>query len=183
MALPSSGSISLNQVNVELGNSGTATINMGSSAVRGLFDRASGSIGMGHGHGKANATALTISSNVNNYDIGASAIAAGGDKSTSVTLTINSGVTVGSTSAGTAAMYTGTGWSSGTIITITNNGSIVGASGSNSSGSGGGAGGTGGGGTNGYSTTSVAGSSESNGSGCSIISKRWRWLRPPTNRL
>jgi hypothetical protein len=53
MALPSSGSISLNQVNVELGNSGTATINMGSSAVRGLFDRASGSIGMGHGHGRS----------------------------------------------------------------------------------------------------------------------------------
>ena len=44
MALPASGnSISLQQVNVELGNTGTDAINMGSSAVRGLFDVASGS--------------------------------------------------------------------------------------------------------------------------------------------
>jgi len=94
------------------------------------------------------ATVLTISSNTNNYDIGAAAIAAGGDKSTPVILTINSGVTCGSTSASTAAMYTGTGWSSGTTITITNNGSIVGVSGSNSSIGGGGHGGNGGNGAN-----------------------------------
>ena len=88
-------------------------------------------------------TELTISSNTNNYDIGAAVLAAGGDKATNVQLTINPGVTVGSTSTSTAAMYTGTGWSSGTTINIINNGSVVGASGSNvtidagSSGSGG----------------------------------------------
>jgi len=51
MALPSSGTITLNQVNVELGNSGTASINMGSSDVRGLFGVASGAISMSDGYG------------------------------------------------------------------------------------------------------------------------------------
>jgi hypothetical protein len=53
MALPSSGSISLNQVNVELGNSGSASINMNSSAIRGLFGVSSGAISMSNGHGKS----------------------------------------------------------------------------------------------------------------------------------
>ena len=44
MALPSSGQITLNQVNVELGLSGTAQIGMNDSAVRGLFDVASGEL-------------------------------------------------------------------------------------------------------------------------------------------
>ena len=90
-------------------------------------------------------TELTISSNTNNYDIGAAVLAAGGDKATNVQLTINPGVTVGSTSSGTAAMRTGTGWGSGVSITIYNNGSIIGASASNSTGASG-SGGAGGGG-------------------------------------
>ena len=56
MALPSSGQITLNEVNVELGNSGTAYIEMNSSAVRGLFGIASGEIEMADGHGKSNAS-------------------------------------------------------------------------------------------------------------------------------
>ena len=51
MALQSSGAISLNNVNVELGNSGTAYITMGSAAVRGLFDVASGAISLSDGYG------------------------------------------------------------------------------------------------------------------------------------
>ena len=54
MALPSSGSsISLQQVNVELGNSATATINMGNSDLRDLFDDTSGAISMSDGYGKS----------------------------------------------------------------------------------------------------------------------------------
>ena len=49
MALPASGQITLNQVNVELGNSGTAQIAMNSTAVRGLFGIASGEIEMSDG--------------------------------------------------------------------------------------------------------------------------------------
>jgi hypothetical protein len=75
------------------------------------------------------ATVLTISSNTNDYNIGAACIAAGGDKATPVILTINAGVTVGSTASTIPAMKTDTGWSSGVSITITNNGSIVGSTG------------------------------------------------------
>ena len=53
MTLPVSGAISLNNVNVELGLSGTASINMGSAAVRGLFGVASGAITMANGYGKS----------------------------------------------------------------------------------------------------------------------------------
>ena len=53
MAMPASGSISLNQANVEIGNSGTATISMNDADVRTLFDDASGEISMSQGHGKA----------------------------------------------------------------------------------------------------------------------------------
>ena len=56
MALPSSGAISLNNVNVELGNSGTAYITMGSAAVRGLFGVASGAISMSQGYGASSFT-------------------------------------------------------------------------------------------------------------------------------
>jgi hypothetical protein len=134
----------------------------------------SGMIAMSDMYGTVAATVLTISSNTNNYDIGAAAISAGGDKNTPVILTINGGVTVGSSSTGTAAMYTGTGWGSGTTINITNNGSIVGASGSNTSGnpsSGGGSGGngaspgTGNGGSNGGSGNGGSGPAESANNG------------------
>lgn len=54
MALQSSGQISLNDVNVELNNSGTAQIGLGDSAVRDLFDIPSGEIEMADGYGKSN---------------------------------------------------------------------------------------------------------------------------------
>jgi len=53
MTLPASGQISLNDVNVELDNSGTAQIGMGDTAVRDLFDIPSGEIEMSDGHGKS----------------------------------------------------------------------------------------------------------------------------------
>jgi hypothetical protein len=60
MALPSSGnSISLNQVNIELGLSGTAQISLNDAAVRSLFGVASGQISMSDGYGKSAVTAPT----------------------------------------------------------------------------------------------------------------------------
>jgi len=53
MALPASGQISLNDVNVELENSGTAQISMNDAAVRALFEISSGEIEMSDGYGKA----------------------------------------------------------------------------------------------------------------------------------
>ena len=62
MALPDAGNpISLQQVNVELDLTATATINMGAAAVRTLFDDASGAISMSDGYGKSNNVSLTAS--------------------------------------------------------------------------------------------------------------------------
>ena len=62
MALPSAGnSISLKQVNVELGETATDAINMGGSAVRGLFGISSGAIDMSDGFGKSSELGLNAS--------------------------------------------------------------------------------------------------------------------------
>ena len=114
----------------------------------------SGAINMNSFYGTVAATVLTISSNTNNYNIKSSAVAAGGDVGTPVILTINSGVTVGSTSSSNPAMKTDTGWSNGVTINITNNGSIVGAAGSDTTTNPSSGGGNGGGGGN---STGVAG--------------------------
>ena len=55
MTLPASGAISFNDVNVELGLSGTAAISLNDAAVRTLFGISSGAISMNSGYGKSNA--------------------------------------------------------------------------------------------------------------------------------
>jgi len=69
MALPSSGPISLNNVNVELGLSGTTSINMNQASVRTLFGVPSGAIRMSDGYGKSNEFAFAISSNQVNANL------------------------------------------------------------------------------------------------------------------
>ena len=54
MALQGSGQISLNDVNVELGNSGTSQISLGDADVRDLFGVASGAISLSDGYGATN---------------------------------------------------------------------------------------------------------------------------------
>jgi hypothetical protein len=62
MTLPASGSsISLNQVNVELGLSGTTTITMNQTTLRTLFAVASGAISMSNGFSKSAVTAAVSS--------------------------------------------------------------------------------------------------------------------------
>jgi len=134
MALPSSGSISLSQVNTELGLSATAQISMNSSNVRTLFGKASGAISMADGRGKSNAFQFnpTISANTTNYNLKSAAIAAGWDQvqPLNATVTVNSGVYVGSTSTGSYGFDTGASFPAGTTLTLINNGFIVGMGGS-----------------------------------------------------
>jgi len=60
MALPSTGPISLANVNVELGLSSTATISLNQANVRTLAGVASGTISMSNLLGKSNAPTITI---------------------------------------------------------------------------------------------------------------------------
>ena len=125
MPLPSSGQISLNQVNVELGLSGTAQIGLGDSAVRTLFDVSSGQITMSNGYGKANVFTLTFSSHTANPDINALATAAGWDGSLELVVQVNSGIYVYSTD--TSSSYFGL--HANVPCTINNYGNIIGQGG------------------------------------------------------
>jgi len=139
MALQASGAISFQDIQDEFGGSHPISFSeyygggdkVPAGANPGIAT--SGAININSFYEAVAATVLTISSNVSNYNIKTAALAAGGDQSTPVILTIDSGVTVSSSSATTPAMKTDTGWSSGNTINITNNGSIVGASASNAS--------------------------------------------------
>ena len=134
MTLPSSGSISLNQVNVELGNSGTASINMGSAAVRGLFGVSSGAISMSNGYGKANEFAFTISSSVTNANLRTLAVNAGWNQTSYVKATINSGVYCYATSTSNYGLTVNGSWPNG--VNLDNNGVIAGRGGAGGQGRG-----------------------------------------------
>ena len=136
MALPASGAISLNQVNVELGNAGTASINMNSAAVRGLFGVASGAISMSDGYGKSNEFPFSITSNQTNANLRTLAVNAGWDQSIAVVATINSGVRMTSNTVGTPGLTINGAWPGG--IELVNNGTIVGRGGNGGNGGNGG---------------------------------------------
>lgn len=94
---------------------------------------------------------LTISSSTTNYNMKSAAIAAGWDqiKVLNLTVTINSGVYIGSASTSSPAFDVGSGFPSGSSLAIVNNGYILGA---------GGTGGTGGGAGGGITYTGGSGS-------------------------
>lgn len=144
MALPSSGAISLGQVNTELGVSATATRSLNDSTTRTLFGVASGAISLSQGYGKANQFAFTIATNQVNANLRSLALAAGWNGTSKVVATINSGVWVYSNSTGTPALTVSGSFPGG--AEIINNGNIVGMGGAGGNGantiSAGGAGGT-----------------------------------------
>lgn len=126
MTLPASGQITLNQVNVELGLSGTAQIGLGDANVRGLFDVATGQITMSDGYGKSDSFTLTISSNTTKFAVNATATAAGWDGSTDLIVKINSGVSVYSDYANASDSYC---ILADVACTIDNSGNIMGKGG------------------------------------------------------
>ncbi len=127
MALPASGQISLNDVNVELGNSGTAQIDMNSAAVRGLFGIPSGEIEMSDGYGKSNAFTFTVSSNTQEANLSTLATAAGWNGSDAVDVTISSGVYLWSDSTSNPGLLANV-----ANCTIRNSGYIIGKGGNGS---------------------------------------------------
>ncbi len=146
MTLPASGSISLGQVNTELGVSATATRSLGDSTTRTLFGVPSGAISLSQGYGKANQFAFTISANQTNADLRTLAVNAGWNQSTKVVATIGSGVYVSSNSTGTAGLTVTGSFPGG--VELVNNGFIIGMGGSGGNGqptSGGGTSGSSGG--------------------------------------
>jgi hypothetical protein len=127
MALPSSGAISLSQVNTELGVSATATRSLGDSTTRALFGVASGAISMSQGYGKANQFSFVISANQTNANLRTLAINAGWNQTSKVVATINSGVYVSSNGTGTPALTANGSFPGG--VQLINNGFIVGMGG------------------------------------------------------
>jgi len=123
----------LNQsVNIELGRSATASINMNESAVRTLFGVSSGAISMSNGYGKANEFAFNISSNQVNANLRSLAINAGWDQSTKLAATITGGVYVYSNGTGTPALTVNGSFPNG--VTLVNNGYILGMGGNGGTG-------------------------------------------------
>jgi hypothetical protein len=134
MTLPLSGAISLNQVNVELGLSGTTTISMNQASVRTLFGVPSGAISMSDGYGKSNAFSFTISSNQTNANLRTLAVAAGWPGTSAVNATINSGIYISSNGTGTPALTVNGSFPNG--VSLINNGIIVGMGGNGGNGGG-----------------------------------------------
>jgi hypothetical protein len=160
MAMNSSGPISLGgttagqSIELENGGPGTATISLNDTAVRSLAGVPSGVITMPTNfYGTSNSVTIniTLSANTYNYDVW-SAVSTNPSYSagkTTVNLTVNPGVYVGSTSTGAYAMLVPSSFNPGDSVNIINNGFILakGATGGNggpgtSGGSPGGAGGS-----------------------------------------
>lgn len=130
MTLPASGPISLNNVNVELGLSGTTSINMNQASVRTLFAVPSGAISMSNGYGKSNRSVIshTFASNTANASLNVTSISGYTAGTSDITITVNSSVYLYSTSTGTPGL-TLSGGSAGDTVTLVNNGFIVGMGG------------------------------------------------------
>jgi len=121
----------LNQsVNVELGRSGTATINMNESAVRTLAGVPSGAISMNNFYGKSNRStaSFTYASNTQQASLNITSLSGYVAGSTDITITVNSGVYLWSDDVAVAGL-TLTGGTAGDNVTLVNNGFIMGRGG------------------------------------------------------
>lgn len=156
MTLPVSGAISFNNINVELGVSGTTQASLGQTSYRNLAGVASGAISMSNFYGKANQFAFTISSDQTNANLRSLAVAAGWNEASKVVATINSGVFIYSTSTGTPALTVNGSFPGG--VELINSGTIQGR------------GGNGGNGGAGYATTENGGTGGGGGLALSVSS-------------
>ena len=139
MPIPGPGTaISINTIVAEFGGTAPHSLNEyyrggglvpntpGNSAIP-----TSGQIAIGNFYGAANRTpvSLTISGNTYNYDVFANRGPGYVAGATDLTVTVNPGVRVGSTSTGTYAMLVPSSFNPGDTVTIVNNGTIQGMGG------------------------------------------------------
>lgn len=137
MTMVSSGPISLggnattaglNQsVNIELGRSATASINMNESAVRTLANVASGAISMSNFYGKSNRVAIsyTFTTNTNNASLNVSSISGYSSGASDITITVNAGIYLWASNSSNYGLNL-TGGTTGDTVTLVNNGYIIG---------------------------------------------------------
>ena len=127
MALPSTGALSFSDINTELGVSSTTLRALNDAAVRTLFGQASGAVDMNTGHGKSNRTSptFTFAANATNQTVALASLSGYSAGKSCITITINSGVYVYSTSTATPAI-TFTGGTTGDVLSIVNLGKIMG---------------------------------------------------------
>ena len=128
MALQTSGDISLNDVNVELGVGGTSIIGMNDANVRSLFQVVSGAISMSDGYGRSALAKLYIAATTTEINLRSWAIANGWPGTGAVEIYVNSGVWVYSDTAAVPAITIDGNWPLG--LTLINNGIIMGMGGS-----------------------------------------------------
>ena len=145
MAIPGSGPLKISEIATEFGDTTPNSMSeyyRGGSLVPDAPANASiptsGAIGIGDFYGATNRVAvpLTISANTQNYDVytqaSASPLYTAGIAD--VTLTINPGVVVGSSSTGTYALNVPNAFNAGDTVTIVNNGTVIGRGGNGGSG-------------------------------------------------
>ena len=127
------GTISLNDVNVELGLAGTTTISMNQTNVRTLAGVPSGAISMNDLRGKSNRVSLSyvFSANTANAALNLSAISGYVAGKSDITVTINSGVYLYATLTSNYGLNL-SGGTTGDTLTIVNNGFILGQGGKGS---------------------------------------------------
>lgn len=125
MALQSSGQITLKEIATEFGDTAPSTLKEFYSAASGI--PASGEITIKDFYGASSLQTFTISSNQQEMNLSTYLTAQGWDGSSNVDVTINSGVYIWSDNTGTGALTIPS--SMNGLVTITNNGYIIGRGG------------------------------------------------------
>jgi hypothetical protein len=135
MTLPASGAISFNNINVELLNPGTTTASLGQASYRTLAGVASGAISMSNFYGKSNrrTASYVYSSPASNQTLNITTLSGYIAGLSCITITVNPGVYVYSTSTSTPALAI-TGGTPGDNVRLVNNGYIMGQGGTGADG-------------------------------------------------
>jgi hypothetical protein len=131
MTLPTSGSISFNNINVELGNTPTQTVSLNDTAVRTLLGVPSGIISLNDGYGKSNRVQINyiISSSTQELTLSPTTFTNYIAGKSDITITVNSEVYVWSNNTSNPGLIINGGLISGDTLKLVNNGYIIGKGG------------------------------------------------------